>query len=131
VVELVEKAICVLPLPFSKRSSKPFRTVHTVLTDNGIQFADLPSDRQGPTAASGGISPIMCRNFTSKRRLTKPNHPWTNDQVERMNRTIKEATVKRFLHNITTSFKPTGPPSSPPTTSPDNSKLVRASHPRI
>ena len=29
-------------------------------------------------------------------RLTKPNQPWTNGQVERMNRTIKEATVKRF-----------------------------------
>jgi transposase InsO family protein len=29
-------------------------------------------------------------------RLTKPKHPWTNDQVERMNRTIKDATVQRF-----------------------------------
>lgn len=28
--------------------------------------------------------------------ITKPKHPWTNGQVERMNRTIKDATVKRF-----------------------------------
>jgi transposase InsO family protein len=29
-------------------------------------------------------------------RLSKLNHPWTNGRVERMNRTINEATVKRF-----------------------------------
>jgi transposase InsO family protein len=32
-------------------------------------------------------------------RLTKPKHPWTNGQVERMNRTIKDATVKRFHYD--------------------------------
>jgi hypothetical protein len=32
-------------------------------------------------------------------RLTKPKHPWTNGQVERMNRTIKDATVKRFYYD--------------------------------
>lgn len=31
--------------------------------------------------------------------MTKPNHPWTNGQVERMNRTLKEATVKRYHYD--------------------------------
>ena len=34
-----------------------------------------------------------------EHRLTKPNHPWTNGQVERMNRIIKDATVKRFHYD--------------------------------
>lgn len=33
-------------------------------------------------------------------RLTKLRHPWTNDQVERTNRTIKDATVKRYFYEI-------------------------------
>ena len=37
-----------------------------------------------------------CREHDIDQRLTKVNHPWTNGQVERMNRTIKEATVKRY-----------------------------------
>ena len=28
--------------------------------------------------------------------LTKHYHPWTNGQVERMNRTLKEATVQHY-----------------------------------
>ena len=34
-----------------------------------------------------------------QHRLTKIRHPWTNGQVERMNRTIKEATVKRYHYD--------------------------------
>ena len=40
-----------------------------------------------------------CRRFDIEDRLTKPKHPWTNGQVERMNRTIKDATVKRFHYD--------------------------------
>jgi len=39
---------------------------------------------------------VACARNDIDHRLTKPKHPWTNGQVERMNRTIKEATVKRF-----------------------------------
>lgn len=31
-----------------------------------------------------------------EHRLTKIKHPWTNAQIERVNRTIKGATVKRY-----------------------------------
>lgn len=37
-----------------------------------------------------------CADLDSERRLTKPRHPWTKGQVERMNRTIEDTTVKRF-----------------------------------
>ena len=42
-----------------------------------------------------------CKPDGIEHRLTRPNHPWPNGQVEplnyvRMNRTLKEATVKRY-----------------------------------
>ena len=71
--------------------------IHTVLTDNGIQFAYLPKNRNGPTARyMTHMFAMRCRENGVEHRLTKPNHPWTNGQVERMNRTLKEATVKRY-----------------------------------
>lgn len=74
--------------------------IHTVLTDNGIQFADLPRNRSGPTARFRG-HPFdrTCWKHGIEHRLTKPNHPWTNGQAERMNRTIKDATVKRYHYD--------------------------------
>jgi hypothetical protein len=36
----------------------------------------------------------LCDALGIGHRLTKSNHPWTNGQVERMNRAIKDATVK-------------------------------------
>jgi transposase InsO family protein len=72
--------------------------IHTVLTDNGMAFADLPKYRDGPTRRHLGahIFDRVCREHGIEHRLTKPCHPWTNGQAERMNRTVKEATIKAF-----------------------------------
>jgi transposase InsO family protein len=37
---------------------------------------------------------LACARAEIDHRLTKPFHPWTNGQVERINRTIKDATVR-------------------------------------
>ena len=74
--------------------------IDIILTDNGIQFADLPKNRSGPTALwRGHPFDRACQRHGIEHRLTKPNHPWTNGQVERMNRTIKEATVQRYHYD--------------------------------
>lgn len=73
--------------------------IHTVLADNGIQFADRTQYRSGPTAVYRG-HPFdrVCRQYDIEHRLSKLNHPWTNGQVERMNRTLKEVTVHRYFY---------------------------------
>jgi len=47
----------------------------------------------------------VCNENGIEHRLTKPNHLWTNGQVERMNRTLKEATVKRYHYRTHTQLK--------------------------
>ena len=61
----------------------PYR-IEIVLTDNGIQFADLPKNRSGPTAKLRG-HPFdrACREHGIEHRLTKPNHPWTTDVIDK------------------------------------------------
>jgi transposase InsO family protein len=61
----------------------------------GFQFAERHRNRN--TIYSRPIRfDMICEANGIEHRLTRPNHSWTNGQVERMNRTIKEATVKRF-----------------------------------
>lgn len=80
--------------------------IHTVLTDNGMAFADLPKNRTGPTAMCfGHIFDRVCGENGIEHRLTKPYHPWTNGQAERMNRTVKDATVKIFHYEDLESLK--------------------------
>lgn len=68
--------------------------IHTLLTDNGIQFAKRGGTEQGE------IIPFdrACLSNGIEHRMTKIKHPWTNGQVERMNRTLKEATVKKYYY---------------------------------
>jgi len=83
----------------------PYR-LHIVLTDNGLQFTDLPRIRHG-RAARSRCHPFaeICHVHGIEHRLTKPNHPWTNGQVERMNRTLKEATVNRYHYDTTDQLR--------------------------
>jgi transposase InsO family protein len=80
--------------------------INTVLTDNGTHFTEPTGDGWTPEdirAMRAQKVPFRCHSFELacadldiEHRLTKPRHPWTNGQVERMNRTLKDATVKRF-----------------------------------
>ena len=74
--------------------------IHTALTDNGIQFTFPPRYADGPTARYvTHMFGMRCQENGIEHRLTKIKHPWTNGQVERMNRTIKEATVQRYYYD--------------------------------
>jgi transposase InsO family protein len=83
----------------------PYR-VHTVLTDNGTHFTEPSGNTWAPDEIKQMLArkqlfrahafELACAQNDVAHRLTKPRHPWTNGQVERMNRTIKEATVQRF-----------------------------------
>ncbi len=81
-------------------------------TDNGIQFAEQPRNRNTVISRLSRFD-MICTANEIEHRLTKPNHPWSHEdqktvrrtvfpnggQVERMNRTIKEATVKRYHYD--------------------------------
>jgi transposase InsO family protein len=69
--------------------------IHTVLTDNGVQFTNRVRD----TYAFHHIFDRVCDETDIEHRLPKLKHPWTKGQVERMNRTIQEATVRRFHYD--------------------------------
>ena len=108
-VELHEKATTATSREFLLRliAAVPYK-INTVLTDNGIQFTTPGAGRSAVPLIREAIAngeffrahafEHACARNDIDHRTTKPKHPWTNGQVERMNRTIKDATVKRFYY---------------------------------
>ncbi len=71
----------------------PFYISH-ILTDNGFEFTDRFAKGR---KTSGGNHKFdkACQKEGIEHRLTAPATPQTNGMVERVNKTIKDATIKR------------------------------------
>ena len=72
----------------------------------------LASRRHAPPRRTRSSSPAPRNDID--HRLTKPKHPWTDGQVGRMNRISKDATVRRYHYDATTSSGSTCATSSLP-----------------
>lgn len=106
-VELHERATTAVSREFLLRliAAVPYK-IHTVLTDNGIQFTTPGAGGSAvplinEAMANGELFwanafELTCARNDIDHRTTKAKHPRTNGQVERTNRTIKDATVRRF-----------------------------------
>ncbi|GAB3491483.1 hypothetical protein GCM10027341_04500 [Spirosoma knui] len=93
--QLYPRAIKLIAADFLRRVLAYFSyKIHKVLTDNGIQFGNMA--HQAKTIRH--IFDRVRQEHGIDHRFTKPAHPWTNGQVERMNRTIKEAIVYRYYY---------------------------------
>jgi len=84
---------------FMRNAIKAFPyQIHTVLTDNGVAFTKNASTKWD---GMRHVFDRACDEHGIEHRLTKPYHPWTNGQAERMNRTVKDATIKVFHYETT------------------------------
>jgi len=66
--------------------------------DNGVRFAARTRNRGGVALRIMQFD-LVCEANGIARRPTKPNHPWTNGRVERINRAIEDTTVKRYRYH--------------------------------
>jgi len=91
-VELVSSATKMQAAAFLNKLIKtvPYK-IHTILTDNGIQF----TNRKRDSYASAHIFTRTCHEKNTEHHRAQINHPWTNGQVERMNLNLKEATQSK------------------------------------
>jgi len=71
----------------------PFKITH-ILTDNGLEFTNrLIISKKGTPCEKPSKLDLFCEQENIEHRLTKPHTPKTNGMVERVNGTIKNATI--------------------------------------
>lgn len=96
-VELHPRANMMTGARFLRGVIKAFPyALHTVLTDNGVAFTQCAATKFDYRVH---VFDRVCRQHSIVHKLTRPYHPWTNGQAERMHRTIKEATVRSFHYD--------------------------------
>ena len=61
----------------------PYR-LHTVLTDNGVQFVNRGKDRLALPHIFGRV----CVEHGVEHRLTRVNHPWSSRDLFALKRTV-------------------------------------------
>ena len=82
----------------------PFK-IHTTLTDNGAQFTyALLAEHLRPKDKIHMFDQA-CARHGIKHKLTRFRHPWTNGQVEIMNKKIKAHTTAKYHYESTESLK--------------------------
>ena len=79
--------------------------MNKILTDNGKQFVYTSStikkinfNKENNNSKKDSKFTKICKINKIEHRQTLAYHPWTNGQVERINRTIKEATIKKYYY---------------------------------
>jgi transposase InsO family protein len=75
----------------------PFK-VHTILTDNGSQFTHTAHILRLKPSSRHKFD-LLCSKLGIKHKTTAPYTPQTNGQVERFNRTLKEATIQKYHYD--------------------------------
>lgn len=77
----------------------PFK-IEKILTDNGLEFTNkLIVSKKGNPCEKLSLLDETCLENNIEHRLIKPGTPQTNGMVERVNGTIKQATLKSEIYD--------------------------------
>ncbi len=85
------------------KSYFPFYISH-VLTDNGAEFTDKFTSKKNKASGNHAFDKA-CTEKDIEHRLTAPFTPKTNGMVERVNGTIKDATIKVLTYENEVELK--------------------------